>query len=207
MDETAGSMPMISLLLVLVMPGWHLARLLATILSWPKLWTFQNSRPDMVRSPDMFPHTSQQFMISLRTSTTPDVPIPATELGKCQPWFSQIVSCHTQEKHFKKQSLYQSLSVVSFNKWWSWNFSYNWSKHETKDMDIIWNYLINKLHKSKCHYKLSRSCWCKLEFRTSCFISPPPPSPFKKKLTRNCGLNSKSKDRRYKYDTYEKSWT
>ena len=57
------------------------------ILSWPKFWTFQNSCPDMTRSPDGFTHTSRQFTTSLRTGTTWVVPMRATESCKCQPCF------------------------------------------------------------------------------------------------------------------------
>ena len=38
----------------------------------------------MLRSHDMFTHTSRQFTTSLRTGSTSVVPMRATESGKCQ---------------------------------------------------------------------------------------------------------------------------
>ena len=66
----------------------HSSRPSREILSWPKFWTFQNSRPDMARSHDGFTHTSRQFTTSLRTGTTRVVPMRATESCKCQPCFT-----------------------------------------------------------------------------------------------------------------------
>ena len=74
----------------------HSSRPGREILSWPKFWTFQNSRPDMARSHDGFTHTSRQFTTSLRTGTTRVVPMRATKSCKCQPGFRRLSDVSSQ---------------------------------------------------------------------------------------------------------------
>ena len=69
----------------------------------------------MLRSHNMFTHTSRQFMTSLRTGATSVMPMCATESGKCQTSIKQMHGFATNLVNIRVLTLFIKLWLILFN--------------------------------------------------------------------------------------------